>query len=206
MFQTITIPRLNAGAPEASEASGHNRGYAVGYGEGIRRAEVELSTRRAELEAEFATVTSHANARSQRSAAAVQIALNALDARLTPVLDSVQATLASASLALAEAILGAELSTGETGARAAAYRALHHADGAYVTTVRMNRDDLSVIGDLVAGNPRIAFVADQDLARGDAIAELGHGWLDARITAAVDRARAELSAAQDSTAAEAGPA
>jgi flagellar assembly protein FliH len=55
----------------------------------------------------------------------------------------------------------------------------------------MHPDDLALVAD-VAAPDSVELVADPTLARGDAIAELRSGLIDARLTAAVERARAAL--------------
>ncbi len=50
---------------------------------------------------------------------------------------------------------------------------------------------MSLLTEAGAGDVRL--VADASLDRGDAVADLEHGFLDARVRAAVDRARAELA-------------
>lgn len=191
-FTSITIPDLNARVSTGAGDRSHALGYAAGYAEGIRQAETELGARRAELEAQFSASIAHADARAARSAAAVDTAVAAMAARTTPLIEEVQDTLAAAALDLAEAILGVELSAGTNGARAAVTRVLSSVERAVITTIRMNPDDLSVISDVIAGNPDLTFTADPELRRGDAIAVLPYGWLDARITTASSHARAEL--------------
>jgi flagellar assembly protein FliH len=60
------------------------------------------------------------------------------------------------------------------------------------TTVRMNPLDLGVLDDAVRAASGVSFTADASIARGDAIADLPLGYLDARIATAVARARAAM--------------
>jgi flagellar assembly protein FliH len=75
-----------------------------------------------------------------------------------------------------------------------------------VHTVRLHPRDLAVLravlasdataGDVLAGLPDLTgveLVADAGLAPGDAVGEFPEGYLDGRVVAALDRARAALA-------------
>jgi flagellar assembly protein FliH len=104
----------------------------------------------------------------------------------------VSAAAAAAAVALTETLLGRAQDDAAPFARAALGRALAAAGTEVVQRVRMNPDDLALVADAVAAADGIEFVADPALGRGDAMAELQHGLIDARLTSALDRARAAL--------------
>ncbi|MBU1587899.1 MAG: hypothetical protein KKH51_08120, partial [Actinobacteria bacterium] len=113
-------------------------------------------------------------------------------ARQIPALLSVDASIAAAALELAETIVGRELATGEGSARAALERASLEPVPAG-STVRLNPQDIAVI---IAGStppPTLELVPDYSLERGDAVVDLAHGSLDARVSAALERARTALA-------------
>ncbi|WP_314149912.1 FliH/SctL family protein, partial [uncultured Leifsonia sp.] len=76
---------------------------------------------------------------------------------------------------------------------AAVARVLSDPAGGAVATIRMHPEDVALLAGregAPASDPRI--VADAALNRGDAIGELPDGWLDARIHAALERAKGAI--------------
>ena len=59
--------------------------------------------------------------------------------------------------------------------------------------VRLHPDDLALVDGVAAEHPSLRFVADPGLERGDAVADLTDGSVDARIGAALDRVRLAFS-------------
>lgn len=177
-----------------AEQAAKARGYSAGYAEGARRAEFELSEHRARLDAERATEREHMQQQTARAAEAVKAMLAAVDARLTPVVASVQSSLAAAAFELAEAVVGVELADDERSARSVVRRVTDSVEVAAVTTVRVNPDELALVAELVGEDQPLLLVGDATLGRSDAIAELPDGYLDATIASALDRARRALSA------------
>jgi flagellar assembly protein FliH len=167
-------------------------GYATGYAQGIRAAEAVARTQREELalaaaRADAARASEHAEAVRALGAAAA-----ALHGRTVPVLEAASTVLVESALLLAEKIVGAELSNDRFGAKAALDRAMDGIDEATVRQVRMNPQDLALLElDTVPGTG-IALVADPVLNRGDALTAFDEGFLDARISTALERARAAL--------------
>jgi flagellar assembly protein FliH len=123
---------------------------------------------------------------------AVQAMLLALEARVEPVVANAQESLAVSALELAEAVLGAELSDGDASAKAIVSRVLSVVDASVATAVRVHPADLPLLADLFGSHEAITLVADDTLGRGDAVAELPSGFLDARISTALSRARCAL--------------
>ncbi|MFM9919328.1 FliH/SctL family protein [Lacisediminihabitans sp. H27-G8] len=189
----MTFPSLPA-TPEQDRADADNRaaGHAAGYAAGLRAAGAELAGQRAALDAEHRAALLHDAARTDRAIAVLTAAARALDSRLLPVVTDAQDAIAASALDLAETIIGAELADGEASAKAALARALAVVEPAAITTVRMNPLDLGVLDETVRAASGVSFTADASIARGDAIADLPLGYLDARIATAVARARAAM--------------
>jgi flagellar assembly protein FliH len=120
-----------------------------------------------------------------------------------PVLTEAETALVDAAFELAESVVGNALADRLAAARGAVARALDGDVRGVVGVVRLNPDDLDELGAGGGGaagggaagadDDSVRFVADPSLGRGDAIGELPDGWLDARIGAALARAREALS-------------
>ncbi|GEA90144.1 FliH/SctL family protein [Cellulomonas cellasea] len=177
---------------ERARSAGYAAGFAAGASEAARAAQVEaehVAARRASEDARRAA--EHAAALDALGRAA-QVAA----ARTAPVLAHAEARLHAAALELAAAVLGTELTDGERSARAALARVLGHPLVPGVHTVRLHPRDVAAL-QAAGGVPAAAgveVVADPALAPGDAVGEHPDGYLDGRIDAALDRARAVLLA------------
>jgi flagellar assembly protein FliH len=167
------------------------RGHAAGYAAGLRLAEEELREQLALLAEEHATAVATATARIDRLAALLEAAVRSVEASVVPVLADAQHSLAHAVIELAEVVVGCELADGETSARAAVTRALDGVDPALVLTVRLHPDTLADLDD-AAIVPGITYTADASLEPGDAVTDFAEGYLDARISSALARAREAL--------------
>jgi flagellar assembly protein FliH len=148
----------------------------------------------ARLEEQHAAALRAANDRTAAAVAVLQAAAQSLNDRTLPVLAESHGALAAAAIELAEAILGYELGNEERAAHAAVNRALDvtHLDD--VRTVRLHPADLALLDDHVRRNAGVTFTADSSLSRGDAITEFPSGYLDARLSTALDRAKVALLA------------
>lgn len=192
-FSPLSFPALGS-TPGLVEAQARTRGHASGYAAGMRAAEETLKAERNRAAAEHAALMAATRERANALTTLLSSALTAVNERTAPVLADAQNAIAEASVTLAEAIIGVELADGPTSARAAIMRALEQVDPAVVIAVRLHPDTLAALDNLEAGHlpDTISFIADPSLAPGDAVAELPDGHLDARIRAAVDRARTAL--------------
>lgn len=191
---------FSALAPSASArgelGASQAHGYATGYAQGIRAAEAAARARREDLERAAAEAQSARAAEHAQAVRALEAAAGALHARTVPVLDAASDVLVESALLLAERIVGRELSNDDFAARAALARAMEGIDAWTVRQIRMNPQDLAMLElDTVPGTG-IALVADPTLARGDALTAFDEGFLDARITTALERAKAALRRAQ----------
>ncbi len=189
-FVPLVEPASQAVGAMATHEQARAAGFAAGFAAGSREAakvaaaETELACQRA-ASAEATRADEHAEAMATLAAA-----VRAVRAAQTPVLDAAQDQLHAAALELATAVLGVELSDAPTAARAVLARSAT-AGMASQVVVRMNPRD----ADVVVAPAGMRVVADPNLAFGDAVVEHGEGELDARISSALDRARAALAEA-----------
>jgi flagellar assembly protein FliH len=167
-------------------------GWSAGWAAGTRAAAEAAQTQRATLHAEHVAAEAARDAQVGAALAVLRRAAEAVAARTVPVLEEAAATLDEGAVLLAQTVLGAELADGEDRARAALARALSLPLDAGVQTIRLHPADLAVLtaagaarDDVPAG---VQLVADASLRPGDAVSELPDGFLDARISTAVERA------------------
>ena len=196
-FSTLSFPTLRTDRQDSVDARARAVGHSAGYAAGLRAANEELAAHVARLDADHNATIKHAQARLDRALEILAASAVALDARALPLLAEVQDVLAENALDLAEAIIGVELATGSTSATAAVNRALSGVERGVVATVRLNPIDLAILDEDTIAATGVDFVADPELARGDAIADLPVGFLDARISTAVARARAAVTGATE---------
>ncbi|WP_434614069.1 FliH/SctL family protein [Arthrobacter sp. A5] len=191
-FTPISFAPVEGTAPDGPGTPGYIRGHSIGYAFGMRAAEAESQTRRAEMEAEHAAGLLRLRAATEQGVATLNSAVAAVNAVVLPVVTEAQDALLAGSLELAEAVIGKELSDGEHSARAALTRAMTQRAAAGTYAVRMNPADLATLdADTLAG-ARVRLVPDTELAPGDAMAEFEYGYLDARIGTALARAKDAL--------------
>lgn len=189
-FSPVSFPAVG-GTPGLVEAQARTRGHASGYAAGMRAAEQTLRAQMDAAAAEHAALMASTRAQANQLAALLSAAIDAVNDRTAPVVAEAQKAIAEASVDLAEAIIGVELSDAPTSARAAVTRALRDIDPGSVLTLRMHPDTLAALDDtaIVSG---LSYSADPSLTPGDAVADFANGHLDARIGSAVARARAAL--------------
>ena len=192
-FSPLVFPSLPSSAKQdQADADNRSAGHAAGYAAGLRAAGAELAGQKAALDAEHRAALLHDAARMDRTIAVLTAAAAALDSLLLPVVADAQDAIATSALELAETIIGQALADGERSAKAALTRVLAAVDPATITTIRLNPLDLGVLDETVRAAAGVSFSADASIARGDAIAVLPLGYLDARIGTAVARARAAI--------------
>lgn len=191
-FSALTYPSLKDENRERIEAEARTRGHAAGYAAGAAQARIDAALA-AEVTAQCAErEAARAEARVQEKIAALNTAARAAGAQAVPVLDTLEQQIAAAAMEIAEALLGRELDRAEDSALSALQRALNPAVPAPVSIIRMNPADLSALPEKNRVEVDAELVADPSLGRGDAVAEYPHGFLDARLTTAVERMRTAL--------------
>ncbi|HEU0257113.1 MAG TPA: FliH/SctL family protein [Microbacteriaceae bacterium] len=200
-FTPLSYPRLR-GDNVAARAQAVADGYAEGLG---RAAREEAAARKAAREAEAAARKAQAG-RVASALTALHQAVERLDARLAPVAASADRALVQAALGLAEAVLRREVAQGHANAEDALRRVLDTVPSGRIVTVHLNPNDLDTLRAAHLAEAAVApastlvlddglrIVADAEVDPADATAELRHGWLDARIGAALARAREVLEA------------
>ncbi len=192
LFAPLRFPALSSGGGASDAADDAvQRGYAAGLARGRRRAEQVRDQLLATLEADAAATRRSAEARLAQSLEALEDARLALDRRVVPVLDEAAHAVFEAAVTIAEAVLGAELDDDERAAKAALHRALAHPAARIAVAVRMAPAAIAALGAAGVKVP-VDLVADPALEPGDAIADLPDGLIDARLGAAVERARRAL--------------
>lgn len=191
-FAGLTFPDLRTAGQDRSDEQARARGHAAGYTAGLRAAEAEVNARIVRLEREHAAMLREGQERLDRAVGLLGAAARALNERTLPLLSESEGALTRAALELTEAIIGYELGDGEKSARSALDRALRLADPALVRSVRMHPDDMAILDDGVRMGAGVDFIADESLARGDAITHFPDGYLDARIGTALARAKSAL--------------
>lgn len=191
-FAPVAFPRLDAPADAAERAAARRRGFSEGHAEGYRAglAAAQEEQRRADEDR---------RAREAAAAAQVASALEALDAARAALDDRARELTAAAeehvlrcAVELAELLVAGDLADGGTAAAVAVRRALLAADPDDIRTVRLHPADLHALGDAVTTLAGIALVADDAVGRGGAVVTLDHGFVDARLASALDRARRAL--------------
>jgi flagellar assembly protein FliH len=194
-FSPVLFPRLDGRADGAEHARARMRGYAEGHAEGYRAG-------LAEAEAAQSIAAAQQAARDDAAAREVESAVSALHAaarsfgdREHELTDAAGDEVLRCAIELAELILGAELTDAGAAAAAAARRALAAAEPAEIREVRLHPDDLRTLQNRESELAAFTLVADGTLERGDAVATLAHGHIDARIGSALERARRALTEA-----------
>ncbi|MCS6546818.1 hypothetical protein NYS50_02905 [Curtobacterium flaccumfaciens pv. flaccumfaciens] len=207
----VAFPVLADPAGRERASSADVRGHAAGYTAGLRAAQAETDALRARLEAEHAARVTALQADTARRIAVLDAATNAMLSTVAPVLADAEASVASAAVDLAEAIVGnvvrasrpahdATVADGPdgpgsreariaSGAEATVRRALASVDRTVPVAVRLSPADAARVAGLDLPVP---VVADGTLRDGDAVVDLPDGLLDARIATALDRARTAL--------------
>lgn len=192
-FEPARFGTLNGtGEAERQGAMSQTHGYAAGYATGIRAAEAAARAQREQLAQAHAAAEAERASEHARALEALQAAARALTRRTIPVLESASSVMAESALLLAERIIGQELSNESLGARAALDRALVGIEPRTVREVRMNPEDLKLLGLGKIPGTEINLVADSTLSRGDAMTAFDEGFLDARIQTAFERAARAL--------------
>jgi flagellar assembly protein FliH len=197
-FLPAAFPAIAGAAAEGdTRVQARSRGHLLGYAAGLREAEAEFSRRSADLERQ--AVEDAARRAADAAAASVIIAQAAMALRtaVVPVLDEARAGLLSAALELAQAIVGRELTEPTTALAAAIERAFSDTAADLVIDVHLNPLDADLAASLALVPDGVSIVSDAVVERGDAIATLPDGFIDAGIRSAVERARACLAEGAD---------
>ena len=188
--RSVAFARLDQ--PAAPDHGAHAAGWAAGYAAGARHAAQDAAAHALSVSAEHERSEQIRAAEHAAGLAALDLAARALHARETPVLVTALTAIHAAALELAVALLGVELADASAAARAALARVLDTPDLPDGAVVRLHPRDAAALAAAGGAPVGVEVVADPTLAPGDALAEHADGVLDARLHAAVARARAAL--------------
>ncbi len=191
-FARAAFPELRDGGRRERESRDRVLGHSAGYAAGFREASRAAEEQRESQDIEFRAMLADAERRARQSLDALNAAVAALNRRVAPVLDDVQDAFVESAFELAEAIVGYELQEPRSAARAAVDRVLAVVDPEEVHRVRMHPASLAAVNEQTREECGVVFAADPALKPGDAVADLADGYVDARISTALARARTAL--------------
>ncbi|HWG98670.1 MAG TPA: FliH/SctL family protein [Pilimelia sp.] len=183
---------------EQARAQARTTGYAEGWAQGQRAARIAAQAVADQAAAEQRAAVAAGEAALARAVAAVDRAAADLAQRQLAAVAQAHEALLAAAVTVAEALLGAELSTGEDRGLAAVRRALAAAPERGEVTVRLHPADHHALTGPDAGayevdGRPVTLRPDPALAPGDAVAECGVVTVDATLAAAVARVREVLA-------------
>jgi flagellar assembly protein FliH len=172
----VVSPALVESARQEGYVAGSEEGYAAGYAHGIddARRHVELLGRLVQQLGREA---------------------DALAARETTARADLEDQVVAAAMQIAEVIVGHDLAEPDGRGRDAIARALALAPVHGDITARLHPADIAVLGDPAALAPGrvLSIVADPALSPGDCIVDVAACRIDARVGAAIARAREVLA-------------
>ncbi|WP_194420326.1 FliH/SctL family protein [Microbacterium abyssi] len=188
-FSPAVYPRLHGDGLTAEREKARVRGYAEGHAEGFRAGNVAAAAAHERAETErIARETDEAQAVSD-AVAALHAAARSLADRERHLAAVAQSQVLAHAIELAELIVAGELSDADAAALSAVRRAMAAVDPADIRELRLHADDIRTLERLDAQPAAFVLSADETLERGDAVAMLEHGFVDARIGSALERAR-----------------
>jgi len=200
-FRRTTEVPIPAELLEQARASAVAAGYAEGWAQGVREATAEAQAA-AQAAQERARAVAEQDERDraaalQQAAAAVLAAADRLAQREVPVLAELEDVVLGAAVELAEALLGRALASSPEPGLDALRRVLALTPDGGSPVVRLHPEDLASLGapegDHLVDGRVVRLRPDPTLARGDAVAEYGASTIDARLSAAVQRVRAQVA-------------
>ena len=180
---------------ERLRVEAQSAGYAVGWAQGRQEAEVRARAERDQLAAETRQAIAAQEAVLTQALSAVADSVTRLEGRLTHAVQGLEDEIVAAAFELAQAIVGRELSVvGEAGSRATMARALALAPAGRPAVVKLSPADAALLaGTSTVDGREISVIADASLQPGDAVVECDATTVDARLAAAVQRAKETLA-------------
>jgi len=190
-------PAPLSAAPAAELPGARAAGYAAGWAAGSRAAAEQTAALHRRLADQHERAEQARAAAAANALATLERAARLAGARTAPVLAEAQDAVLGAALELAAAVLQRELTPGPGTARDVLERALSVPADLGTHTVRLCPADLHEVQALLASGELtlpdgIRLVADAQLRPGDAVSVYPSGYLDARVSTAMDRARRAL--------------
>jgi flagellar assembly protein FliH len=188
---------LPAEVADRLRAEAQAAGYATGWAQGRREAELAAQAARDQAAAQVRDAAAAQAARVGQALGALAGAAGQLEGRMVPVAAELEDLIVSTAYALAEAVIGRELAMAAEPGRDAVARALALAPTDQPVTVRLHPADYATVTDGQPGPVEIDgravnLVADHSLQPGDAVAECDATTIDARLGPALYRVREVL--------------
>jgi len=172
----VVSPELVESARQEGYTAGFEEGYAAGYAHGIddARRHVELLGQLVQQLGREA---------------------DAFATRETTARTDIEDQVVAAAMQIAEVLVGHELERPDGRGRDAIARALALAPAHGDVTARLHPADIAVLGDPSTLSPGrvLVIVPDPSLSPGDCIVDVAACRIDARVSAAIDRAREVLA-------------
>ncbi|GII26167.1 FliH/SctL family protein [Planosporangium mesophilum] len=190
-------PTLPNEVADRLRAEAQASGYATGWAQGRREAEVAARVGRERTAAQVREQAEMQALRVEQAIAAVTRAAAGLERQMVPAAAEFEDLIVGAAFTLAEAILGRELAMATDPGRDAVARALALAPAGRPITVRLHPSDHATVtggqfGSVQMDGRTVTLVADPTLQSGDAVAECDATTIDARIAPALARVREVL--------------
>lgn len=154
------------------------QGYQHGYSEGLEKAIAEVEA-----------IKQQQSARVMSSVEALANAVVELKQAQRELLAEIQNSVPNLAFELLENILARELELTKNPGREAVIRALSLDDSMASARIRLNPEDLKIIGDLAeaVGSREVELIEDPSIESGGAVAEIGESLYDARLSSALER-------------------
>ena len=174
---------LEGAVAEHIQQEAHRAGFDAGYADGLRAAERAAAVAEVQRVQEVETLRRAFGDAGQAFEHALQQALGDLEDAL-----------ATASIMLAEAIIGRELAVAENPGKDAIARALALAPQHVPIIAKLHPDDLERLGDprVLFGDRDITVMADPNVTPGGCVMQVARTEIDAQLQTAVERARKAL--------------
>jgi flagellar assembly protein FliH len=169
-------------------------GYAAGWAQGRREAELAAQATREEVAAQVRQEVDVQALRAERALVAISLAVADLEHRMVPVATELEDLAVGMAFALAEAVIGRELEASAQPGRDAVARALALVPASRPVTVHLHPADHETVtggqpGPVEIDGRTVTLLADPSLQPGDAVAECDATTIDARIEPALARVR-----------------
>jgi len=157
---------------------GYEAGYQEGFEAGLQDSASAIDARERQRSAAVADVVER-----------LGLAADRIAGEHDQIVASIEARIVELACALAETIVGHELSISDNLGRDAMVRALRFAPESGHVHARLHPEDAAMLGDVesVLGRRSLTVSADASLAPGDCIVDIDATRIDARIAPALDR-------------------
>ncbi len=187
-----------AASPRTNRSAAHAEGYATGWAQGMREARAATAGARQRAEDELDRMLRDRDERARQALSALRASAEQVRATTVQRAEEILDSMVTAAVELAEAMASAAVGADLVGAaRQSMRRALDALPAATPVTVRLNPADhaeLAAAGTAeLAPGMAVTLVADPAVERGGAIAATDVTTVDATLSAAVRRVRAELT-------------